>query len=276
MEYQFITVTYNHELIIQDHLNSIRQQVLLYGKGLKTFLTILDDCSNDNNVQNINDWLEDNGFYFEKVNLVVNELNLGIKENFLKANSLIEKSRFKILAGDDLYYSQNSIFEFMDYCIDKSVVFSPILYDLGIKKYFDPNFRKLYFYQKYKFFLRFMITRRNIFPAPGSFVSIGIVQSEEYINHLKTINWPSEDVPTWIYCFLIKQLDFNFYTKCVVVYKPSWSRLNKPKSTMINKILSVIINNIKPLNLMMSLLNISALIYSLFMVKTNEENSFGS
>ena len=42
--FAFLVLAYNHELFIIDHLESIKFQILTYGKGLEIDLIINDDC----------------------------------------------------------------------------------------------------------------------------------------------------------------------------------------------------------------------------------------
>jgi glycosyltransferase involved in cell wall biosynthesis len=107
MQFSFVTITYNHELFVIQHLNSIKYQILNFGQKIDFELIICDDCSKDQTIIKVNTWLEENRQLFYNVRVVQAETNLGIVNNYISALSCFSGDFFKVLAGDDLYSTCN-------------------------------------------------------------------------------------------------------------------------------------------------------------------------
>lgn len=246
--YQFITLVYNHEDLIEDHLDSILFQKTTYGLDKKIILTLFDDSSTDNSLKVIEGWVLENRTYFFDVQLISNSSNLGIKFNYLKSLSHIITNKYKLLGGDDLYLNQSNVFEYMDFAADKLIVFSPMLvngnYTLRQRKYLN----SLYFFLNRRSLLKKTIFNVNQFNAPGAYISPIIFRSENYINYL--INSPEnyEDWPSWKYIFGEKEYRFDVYYEPIVDYRPSSDRSNGiSKNTVFYRVKSVtkfIVNSI--------------------------------
>ena len=58
--FTFISITYNHEKYIIEHLESIKYQILQYGKNEKVCFILSDDCSTDNTLLITQQWLKIN------------------------------------------------------------------------------------------------------------------------------------------------------------------------------------------------------------------------
>lgn len=105
--FTFITITYNHQEFILEHLESIKYQITNYGGNEKFQLIIADDCSKDRTLEYIKLWLEDNSALFEKINIEAETVNKGTCINYTRVWDLIEGEQFKALAGDDIYSFEN-------------------------------------------------------------------------------------------------------------------------------------------------------------------------
>ncbi len=112
-EYLFITLTYNHESYIIEHLESIRYQIEHWGEGRRCSVLIADDCSRDATVNIAKAWLEVHGGCFVSFEILENGKNEGTCANFVRIFPYGRGKRIKVLAGDDLYSSLN-IFELLD------------------------------------------------------------------------------------------------------------------------------------------------------------------
>lgn len=218
--YQFITITYNQELLILEHLQSIKYQIETYGKNKKIILSVFDDCSSDSNAKVIRTFLDQNTHLFHSAKLIVNDTNLGIKKNYLKSLNSIVTNRFKILAGDDLYSNSRNIFEFMDYCSDLDVVFSPV-YISGNYLFSQLLYTgKILFLSKFPSLLKKLIINDiNFFYAAGSFISRNILQSKDYLNALLNAEVDYEDSPSWQFLFVENLYNFKVYKSPVVDYR---------------------------------------------------------
>lgn len=124
MDFTFCSFTYNQEKLIKYQLSSIKYQIDTYGKDVDCYYVLSDDCSSDNTVGVVKEWLDNNGHLFKGVKLIVAESNCGIVANYTTALKNIETECFKILAGDDFYYC-NNVFEA---CQKSNFVISPVLY----------------------------------------------------------------------------------------------------------------------------------------------------
>lgn len=122
-DFTFAGLVYNQESTIIEYLESIKYQILKFGKEYTINLLICDDHSSDNTVKYINKWIEINSAIFNEVILDVAKENRGIVQNNLYAIKQIKTNEFKILHGDDLYY-KNSIFDIPK---DANFIISPVI-----------------------------------------------------------------------------------------------------------------------------------------------------
>ena len=65
--FTFVTITYNHEKYIIEHLESIRYQIENYSEGKKMNLIVSDDGSVDNTMRYAQQWVERNKNLFSEV-----------------------------------------------------------------------------------------------------------------------------------------------------------------------------------------------------------------
>lgn len=107
MEFTFGVITYNHEKFILELLESIKYQILKFGKGIRVDLVVSDDASRDDTVNLINSWVKMNQGLFSRTTILVNEKNVGVVENFKKIMCSIDDDYFKVIAGDDVFADQN-------------------------------------------------------------------------------------------------------------------------------------------------------------------------
>jgi hypothetical protein len=263
-DYQFLVITYNQEKIIINHLKSIEYQIQNYSKGFKIHLTILDDFSTDNTVPIIMDWLRTKSELFNEVKVLKNDINIGIKENFIKIGQLVNFKRFKILAGDDNYNNQQNVFLFMDYCADKTLVFSRSTH-FGNSRYLDKiSFNRIKILKKHKKILKYILVRINLFSAPGSFINKDILSSPEYINHLRIAKENYEDWPSWKYLIIYKDIDYFIYDLPITNYQPS-ALLSADKETNLRNKIFIIITKIfrriiTPTGILITIIDLIALI----------------
>jgi len=239
--YQFIVITYNHEKLILDHLKSIKYQIEKYGHDKEIVLTVVDDCSQDNTISVVKDYIEENKKLFQHTMVIVNDENIGIKYNWLKSINSIISYKFKILAGDDVYLEQSNIFEFMDYCYGKNLVFSPIYISGKLPLSQILYTGKLIFLSNYPKLIRKLIKNNiNFFYAPGSFISKDILSSLDYQEHLISSDRDYEDWPSWIFLFVKNSTVYHVSKVPYVDYRPSGSREDASSLSLIQVIKSKI------------------------------------
>lgn len=89
--FTFVTITYNHEKYIIEHLESIKYQIENFSKGKQVNLVISDDGSMDNTMLYAQQWIERNKYLFSEVELLTSEKNQGIIKNYLRATAAASK-----------------------------------------------------------------------------------------------------------------------------------------------------------------------------------------
>ncbi len=113
MDYTFIVTVYNQEKLVIQTLESIKYQIITYGKKYQIQLVIGDDASTDNTMFNIEIWLKKNDTLFSEVNIFSFENNVGTCKNYTNSIQAIKGKCFKEIAGDDIL-PPNNIFKIMD------------------------------------------------------------------------------------------------------------------------------------------------------------------
>jgi len=121
MKFTFVSLTYNQEDYIMEHLESIKYQILNFGIGMDFQLIIADDCSCDKTIEYVKYWTFKNKNLFWKVNIVSDSINRGTCHNFTKVWELIEGNFCKTCAGDDVY-SYNNLFNYYNELNENEVV----------------------------------------------------------------------------------------------------------------------------------------------------------
>ncbi len=109
-KFTFGVLTFNHELYIIEHLESIRFLIETYGAEYDFCLVIADDCSRDKTIELVNRWLSVHGGLFNDVKVLDYSKNNGTCFNYTRIWPHVEGELFKITAGDDVY-SHVNIFE---------------------------------------------------------------------------------------------------------------------------------------------------------------------
>ncbi len=109
-EFTIISLTYNHERYIQQHLISILYQVSTYGQNWNIDYVLADDCSTDNTIPTANKWLDMNHHLFRNTHVIIHPHNIGTVQNIKTVLNTVKTDKFIIISGDDLFY-KNSIFD---------------------------------------------------------------------------------------------------------------------------------------------------------------------
>jgi len=113
MEFSFGIITYNHEDLILELLESIKYQIITYGKGYNVQLVVSDDASRDATVEITRKWIKKNNSLFCEAIILESEKNVGTVENFKKIMKHINYETFKVIAGDDVF-ADNNVFQCLD------------------------------------------------------------------------------------------------------------------------------------------------------------------
>ena len=226
-EFTFISVSYNQEIFIIEHLNSIKEQIIRYGKNIKVSLVLADDCSKDSTVSLAKDWIKENEQLFDQVNLIANEVNLGSVKNIYNAIDHCVTEDFKILACDDRYNESSNIFELYEKGIN-DVMITPIIpisnnseeakkYICGIERNFD-----LVKYYANKNKLNILLSIQNYLMAPGVFIPCKYWRDEEIKKEILNFKY-IEDYPMWVNLIIKRNIHASVLEKAYVNYRLSLS-----------------------------------------------------
>lgn len=214
--FTFVTISYNQERFIVEHLESIKYQIENFGANQRFEYVLSDDGSSDSTIQLAEKWIESNDELFAKVHLLRSNENRGIVQNYLRGTSQIETEAHKVLAGDDLYY-RNDVFGVIG---DYDLVMSPVIKHenahvtghMGIDHLIPrKDIRSL----------ESLIRMGNYFNAPGLFMTTELVRDSGLKNAIARYKW-IEDLPTWHYLFTQKNdLRINISKVPYVLYRTS-------------------------------------------------------
>lgn len=123
-DFTFAVMTFNQADFILQHLESIKYQIMAWGKGRAIHLIVSDDGSHDETLSLAQEWVWDHEKLFASTQFLTVKSNQGIVQNYLRTLHAVQTEQFKILAGDDIYY-KNDIFTAAQ---AGSFVLSPVLY----------------------------------------------------------------------------------------------------------------------------------------------------
>lgn len=219
--FTFLTITYNHEKYIIEHLETIKFQIKNFAKKERIELIISDDNSTDQTISLIKKWVNYNAGLFEKIQILTSEKNQGIVKNYLRGLNAITSDSFKVLAGDDLYFN-NNVFNVIgqnDIVFSSPIVFSQngICSSTTMKVMF--NCSKV----KNKSLLQMSkdIKKGNIYiNVPSAFYDVKIAKDKHMQEYISKYTW-IEDYPLWYYLFAIndKKLNFKYLEEPYVLYR---------------------------------------------------------
>lgn len=214
--FTFLTITYNHEKFIIEHLESIKYQIENYGKDNEFKYILSDDCSKDTTVSLVKEWIRMNSHLFKEVKILINKNNKGIVANYLVGTGAINTYKYKLLAGDDLFY-RNNIFE----AIQKyDLVFTPLIRFSETQFERDGRINYLLVHKTIKN-IRRLHTLNNYSYAPSLFMSRELIQNPGLRQFISKYKW-IEDIPQ-IYYLLnhITDINININKIPYILYRTS-------------------------------------------------------
>lgn len=112
MNFTFGVLTFNSSKYIIETLESIKYQIERYGREWDCDLIVSDDCSSDNTVPLVQKWIDNNRTLFRYFDIFQTKENKGTVINYQKLYDSVHTEYFHIIAGDDLF-SSNNIFEYI-------------------------------------------------------------------------------------------------------------------------------------------------------------------
>ena len=206
-DFTFISITYNQEKYILEHLESIKTVVQNYALGLQINFILSDDGSQDNTCEITEAWLQKNKFLFNKSLILRDGENHGTVRNCLRAIDNLETEHFKILGGDDLYLDKN-LFELIENQKNSLIITKPFAFGPNKEKvqaYWDRCYSLLKYASSTKG-IRKLITIDNFFLAPGVFICGNDLKEPSFQSFLLQFH-NIEDYPMWYY--FITKLNYS-------------------------------------------------------------------
>lgn len=223
LHFHFLVKTYNFSIYIIDYLESLKYQITKYSKNYFVELTVVDDCSTDNTIEVVNNWLLKNGKIFGDFQIISNSNNLGISQNQLVALNSINSYYFHIMDGDDLYNYPN-VFEFIINANHYDYYFSPTI------RFNFASYKKSGFIRSLLPYLHFYLSNGKIsillnynpLPNPGSRVSKDLIfkrlnganYSNDYVSYLT-----GGDIVSWLDAFTSKDYTIGYSFVPYVLYR---------------------------------------------------------
>lgn len=185
-------ITYNSSKYIIETLESIKNQTY---QNIE--LIVSDDCSKDNTVFIVKDWIEKNKDRFVDTQLITSPENTGIPANKNRALSVVKGIWLKSIAGDDLLL-ENCIKENIEYSAtnpDATIIASnlKVINENGeqINDHLQNEFcLNLSAKQQYKRILRYYFLS-----SPGIFLKTDVIKENNYYN--ESYRW-IEDYPFYL------------------------------------------------------------------------------
>lgn len=226
--FTFVTITFNQEKYIIEHLESIKYQIEKFYSGKKVNLIISDDCSQDNTVLFAKKWIEQHRDIFSEVETLISNKNQGVVKNYLRATNAVKTPAYKLLAGDDLYY-KNNIFETVEELINQEIIFTPVIY-FNEDTAWNPQEMSRLLALKGPDQIRKAFKFHNPFNAPGAFYRTDLIQDEGLRGFISQYKW-IEDLSSYYYLFKKKPtLNYGIKIKPYILYRSSVGISNNKKN----------------------------------------------
>lgn len=208
-------VTYNSSLTVVEALESVKRQTYA-----DVELIVSDDCSTDDTVQIIRNWLQQNACRFVRTELITVENNTGVSCNCNRACRAANGKWIKILAGDDKLYDcyVEKMLDYISSNPESEIVFSRMT-PFGAENLIKLSYG--YFSLSPKAF-KYKLLLGNFLQAPAA-----IIKKSTYYElggFDETIPF-IEDWPFWIHA-LIENKKISFNDVPLVYYRVSENSLS--------------------------------------------------
>lgn len=208
-------VTYNSQDYIIEALESVKSQTY---QNIE--LVVSDDCSSDDTVSKVKQWIGQNKERFVRIEVVETPVNTGIPANYNRAVRACQGEWLKMMDGDDLLLP-NCVEDNVRYVTEHTevqIVFS----DMYIFK--DGDGRKIIrrkFKEKDKEFFKVGLSEQlrwllgdNVLPSQTCFIRGDLLKQNPYEEKYRLL----EDYPMWIKLSL-KGILFCYFDKCTAMYR---------------------------------------------------------
>jgi glycosyltransferase involved in cell wall biosynthesis len=220
-KFTFIVITYNHEKYILEHLESVKYQMINFGKDIVCNIIVADDGSKDRTVELTKFWFEQNSDLFNNIRIIADGLNRGTCKNLSLALNYLETDKCKLTAGDDVYSCENLFVEFDK--VNDADILSGLSLNLINKKIINSNFDIFNIYATNIVYKKSDYNDRlkkiNFFNAPSIVYNVNALKNSEVINFMEQFK-VTEDYPLHIKMSEIyTPLKFKQIDKIFVYYR---------------------------------------------------------
>ena len=210
-----VVITYNSSKYVLETLESIKDQTY---KNIEQVVS--DDCSTDNTVSVVEDWVEKNKDRFVAVEVVKVLANTGIAPNCNRGLYVSRGEWIKLIAGDDLLLP-NCISESIHYLNNDNninVVFSRMMLmtdgKISISSY-PLDWQLDFFLLSAADQNKLLVLRNYVWLAPAAFMRRVIMNQPVYFDE----KYPfCEDYPLW-FRLTASGVRLHYFDKYTVVYR---------------------------------------------------------
>lgn len=217
--FTFVSLSYNHQYFIIEHLESIKQLIVQYGNKIEVDYILADDCSTDKTLEIASNWLDNNRELFRHVLVLDKTQNVGVVRNMLDAVKHVKTKEFKFLAGDDKFRDKNifSLYENMN----NQLIITPVNpfgdIDEKIVKNTRTTFCLIYSLNTASK-IRKMIKCENFLPAPGVFIPGDFFRDNKFQSFLLQFR-NIDDYPMFYYFLNVKKCGVRVLDMYYVDYR---------------------------------------------------------
>lgn len=201
-------ITYNSSKFVIETMESIKAQTYP-----NIELIVSDDCSKDNTIEIVSEWLQKNKTRFVEAKLITTDINTGIPGNKNRAIAVAKGEWLKSIAGDDLLI-ETAIEDFV-FFVQKNkcnIVFGRMK-TLKMEKISEQPVNPFFFLTQKQQYEK--VFAGSGIPAPASFIRLDLIKSVGgYNEDYKFI----EDVPFWI-AVAKKGEKFFYIDSFVIIYR---------------------------------------------------------
>lgn len=198
-------VTYNSQNYIIEALESVKSQTY---QNIE--LVVSDDCSKDDTLKRVKEWVCQNGERFIRTTVVESPINTGTSANYNRAVRACHGEWLKMLDGDDII-TPNCIddnLNFIAHNPDVQVVFSNYIRFAGNKPGLmtsgDMSPKAKFFFSLPQQDQTKYLLRGNILPSQTCFIKASILKENPYNEKYRLL----EDYPMWLH---LSDIGIPFY-----------------------------------------------------------------
>lgn len=213
-----IVQSYNSDDTILRTLDSVKSQDYPHIE-----LIITDDCSRDNSIKVVSDWIKQNEGCLDSIKLITSDVNTGIVANSNRAFKVAKGKYLEFLAADD-YMSSDAISTYVSFCeanSDKLPICKVKLFsddgrlDKNVEKYCEECYKLALLSHKEQY--RNLLMKNWIVAPAAAFFPAELMK--KFGGYDESYRW-FEDYPFSLKC-MSKGYSYGFIDKELIYYRIS-------------------------------------------------------